>query len=153
MHVQIHTFSFDIAYCSVDTPIHINRSHLLASCSASRPVSCVDWAPLRDPMILDPTLGQIRARIYAASSYCCFPDAITSRKPLVYERVEDEEEQGSSRREARGVLQQLCRDTTQDVRPDAPNLFNKLVQSLKKLDATNLIEIQRTANSICPKAQ
>ncbi len=30
--------------CSVDTPIHINRSHLLASCGVSRPASCVDWA-------------------------------------------------------------------------------------------------------------
>ena len=30
--------------CSVDTPIHINRSHLLASLWASRPASCVDWA-------------------------------------------------------------------------------------------------------------
>ncbi len=30
--------------CSVDTPIHINRSHLLASRCASRPASCVDCA-------------------------------------------------------------------------------------------------------------
>ncbi len=30
--------------CSVDTPIHINRSHLLASHCASRPASCVDCA-------------------------------------------------------------------------------------------------------------
>ncbi len=32
-----------LAY-SVDTLIHINRSHLLASHCASRPASCVDWA-------------------------------------------------------------------------------------------------------------
>ena len=30
--------------CSVDTPIHINRSHLLALHCASGPASCVDWA-------------------------------------------------------------------------------------------------------------
>ncbi len=30
--------------CSVDTPIHINRSHLLASRCAWRPASCLDWA-------------------------------------------------------------------------------------------------------------
>ncbi len=32
----------------MDTPIHINRSHLLASCCASRPASCVDWAYRKD---------------------------------------------------------------------------------------------------------
>ena len=37
-------FPLMLLACSVDTPIHINRSHLLVSCCASRPASCVDWA-------------------------------------------------------------------------------------------------------------
>ncbi len=37
-------FPLMLLVCSVDTPIHINRSHLLASPCASRPGFCVDWA-------------------------------------------------------------------------------------------------------------
>ena len=37
-------FPLMLLACSVDTPIHINRSHLLASRCASHPESCVDWA-------------------------------------------------------------------------------------------------------------
>ena len=37
-------FPLILLACSVDTPIHINRSHLLALPCALRPESCVDWA-------------------------------------------------------------------------------------------------------------
>ncbi len=47
MGALIECFSFDVVcVCSVDTPIHINRSHLLASRCASHPASCVDWTLL-----------------------------------------------------------------------------------------------------------
>ncbi len=39
-----NVFPLMLLACSVDTPIHINRSHLLASHCALRPASCVDWA-------------------------------------------------------------------------------------------------------------
>ena len=41
---KFELFPLMLLACSVDTPIHINRSHLLASRCASRPASCVDWA-------------------------------------------------------------------------------------------------------------
>ena len=37
-------FPLMLLACSVDTPILINRSHLLALHCASHPTSCVDWA-------------------------------------------------------------------------------------------------------------
>ena len=37
-------FPLMLLVCSVDTPIHINRSHLLVSHCVSHPASCVDWA-------------------------------------------------------------------------------------------------------------
>ncbi len=43
-HANWNVFPLMLLECSVDTPIHINRSHLLASRCASRPASCVDWA-------------------------------------------------------------------------------------------------------------
>ncbi len=39
-----NVFPLMLLACSVDTPIDINRSHLLVSRCASRPASCVDWA-------------------------------------------------------------------------------------------------------------
>ncbi len=39
-----NVFPLMLLVCSVDTPIHINRSHLLALHCAWCPASCVDWA-------------------------------------------------------------------------------------------------------------
>ena len=39
-----YVFPLMLLACSVGTPIHINRSHLLASRCVSHPASCVDWA-------------------------------------------------------------------------------------------------------------
>ncbi len=75
------------------------------------------------------------------------------RKSLTFEHVESPEERENSRREAQNTLRELCRETTQDVRPSTPALFNQLVQSLKKLDADTLITIHRGASGICAKAQ
>ena len=41
---KFECFSFDVACMQCGHPIHINRSHLLASPCASCPASCVDWA-------------------------------------------------------------------------------------------------------------
>ena len=42
--VNSNIFPLILLACSVDTPIHINRSYLLASHCQSHPASCVDWA-------------------------------------------------------------------------------------------------------------
>ncbi len=44
MRTNWNVFPLMLLVCSVDTPIHINRSHLLPLRCASRPASCVDWA-------------------------------------------------------------------------------------------------------------
>ena len=43
-HANSNANPLMLLVCSVDTPIHINRSHLLAWRCASHPASCVDWA-------------------------------------------------------------------------------------------------------------
>ena len=43
-HANLNIFPLMLLACSVDTPIHINRSRLLALHCASPPTSCVDWA-------------------------------------------------------------------------------------------------------------
>ena len=43
-HTNLNVFPLMLLACSVDTPIHINRSHLLVLRCASPPASCVDWA-------------------------------------------------------------------------------------------------------------
>ena len=57
--------------CSVDTPIHINRSHLLALRWVSCPASCVDWA-LLCLCCYDDTLLCHRARCFVAMTTRCF---------------------------------------------------------------------------------
>ncbi len=44
VRANLNVFPLMLFACSVDTPIHINRSHLLAWHCTSHPASCVDWA-------------------------------------------------------------------------------------------------------------
>ncbi len=43
---NLNVFPLMLLACSVDTPIHINRSYLLVLCCTSYPASCVDWASI-----------------------------------------------------------------------------------------------------------
>ena len=71
----------------------------------------------------------------------------------MFEHAEETGFQESSKQAAQSTLRELCRQTSQGVRPETPALFAQLVKNLKKLDAQSLIAIQRGASSICPKAR
>ncbi|XP_046361600.2 uncharacterized protein LOC124138779 [Haliotis rufescens] len=66
------------------------------------------------------------------------PDLIGSRTGLIYEHVYGNGQRAEPRREAENKLQEICRDTREDVRPDTPRLFSELVYIIRNMDVTTL---------------
>ncbi|XP_067679783.1 uncharacterized protein [Haliotis asinina] len=79
------------------------------------------------------------------------PDLIGSRTGLIYEHVYGNGQRAEPRREAENKLQQICRDTTQDIRPDTPRLFSELVYILRNMDVSTLRSVysQVKRGSLC----
>ena len=82
-----------------------------------------------------------------------FLDVISTRESLLFNHEQTPEEIAENVREARETLNQLCEQTTTDVRPETPALFADLVRKMRKLDARSLTRIHSAAESICKKAE
>jgi len=77
-----------------------------------------------------------------------------SRLPLLFDHSVSEAEMTATVRDAQDTLSQLCRQTSVDVRPDAPALFSTLIKQMRKLDTRNLRQLSAASKSgLCPKAE
>jgi acyl carrier protein phosphodiesterase len=57
--------------------------------------------------------------------------------------------------ETQQTFQQLCQKSQNDVRPDVPGLFTKLVHQMRRLDTQSLRQMMSTvkSSSMCKKAE
>lgn len=77
-----------------------------------------------------------------------------ARLPLLFDHSVSEAEMAATARDAQETLTQLCRQTSVDVRPDAPALFSTLVKQMRRLDSRNLRQLQSaTKSGLCAKAE
>ncbi len=79
------------------------------------------------------------------------PDMILTRTGMNYEHVYGNGERAEPRKDAENKLEEICRDTREDIRPDSPRLFSELVYIVKNMDAAALREIysQLKRGSLC----
>lgn len=77
-----------------------------------------------------------------------------SRLPLLFDHSVSEAEMSATVRDAQETLTQLCRQTSVDVRPEAPANFSILVKQMRRLDARNLRQLMSaTKSGPCSKAE
>lgn len=55
-------------------------------------------------------------------------------------------------REANEILREICSVMNDDVRPQVPALFGKLVKKMRHLDGRELTNLHRQAKGMCDKA-
>ena len=76
-------------------------------------------------------------------------DNVVKRTDLLYKHEKNSEEKLSHAQETEEILQQIC--ANEDIRPETPHLFKRLVSSLKRLDAATLQNTYRRIDSICSR--
>lgn len=80
-------------------------------------------------------------------------DVGPNKLPLLFDHTLSSLEMESNVREAQQLIATLCRQTTPDVRPEAPNTFSQLVKQMRGLDQRNLRTLLSTSQSSCTKAE
>jgi hypothetical protein len=76
--------------------------------------------------------------------------AMNRRASLVYEDLSKEQQALNAEQETEVILQQLCRDTATDIRPETSKVFSDLVSAIRKLDTQGVRKISFKLGSICP---
>lgn len=79
--------------------------------------------------------------------------AVLQRSSLVFDYTPSAEEVAKGRREAIQTMGELCSLTTEDIRPEVPSLFSKLVHQMRLLDAENLEAVHTSTARMCDKAE
>ena len=72
---------------------------------------------------------------------------------LIFDRTPSSEEMSQNLADAENTLDRICSTMSDDVRPEVPGLFVKLVQDMRKLDISNLMQLHRRAGSKCTMAR
>ena len=76
-------------------------------------------------------------------------DTVTSRASLVFEHEARTTGESNNKNEVRTILEEIC--ASQDIRPQTPALFSKLVYAMRRLDVSTLNGLHRMveAGRIC----
>ena len=75
------------------------------------------------------------------------------RSGLTFEHAKNEQSQTKGREVVEKVLQELCRNTDTDVRPETPRFFSSLVSAMRKLETIDLRTLYDSLerNKLCAK--
>ena len=72
---------------------------------------------------------------------------------LIFDATPSHAEVDVTMRELNGLLQELCQSVSDDVRPETPSLFMKMIHKMRKLETSELMQLHRKAESQCAKAE
>ena len=81
------------------------------------------------------------------------PEPVHSHSSLLFDHTLTPEEMNVKLDEAQATLEEMCQASQEDIRPQVPKLFAKLIKLMRTLDERRMTTLHRNAHGMCSKAE